>query len=410
MHNQREFSKLLAASFISQTGSHFLTLALSAFILMTTGSPILSGLVFVVSFLPSILVGSVLGHWVDRNLSRALIARNELISIAASIACGACIYFRLPISVLCAILAVRSILMFIGRAAATKWLKIITPPATQTNRIKLFNLAFFLSTAVSGILAAVVLKTMSIGVIVIIDALTYILGIVLYLSLSPIRVESDGAPLQTHTMPSLRETLSAIFAMPLVRTSFLLVCFSQALFQGAYSALVSYLPIQVFSLGISGVGAFQIAASLGITGGFLVNWLLPRVFRESAPTFPLRALVFSATATLALLVCVSAPIVPISLGAFCSLNFAYECVWLHHSSEFFRGSPKDHAARYQFTLSSCAAFLMSASTLGYSAAIQYLGVLQGTALVLSLGILLCVTINILATKPVAVGARPSESL
>ena len=400
MHKRSEFQKLLAASFISQTGSHFLTLALVAFVLYSSGSPVQSALIFVVSFLPSILVSAGLGNWVDRNISRWLIARNELLSIIATLLSGLSIALHMPLVLLCVILGFRSLLMFVSRAAATKWLKVITPPELQTNRIKLFYLGFFLSTAFSGILAGLVLSRASIWAIVGLDAASYLLGVAIIMTLKPlVQIQAPYPAAQVVPPPSLRQTLSTIFQMPAVRTSFLIVCLSQALFQGAYSALVSYLPIQLFKIGLGGVGSFQVAASIGITGGFVVNWLRGALLSEKKPTLPIRAMGLAAAAIFALLLSVMTTSLPISLGGFLVLNLAYECVWLHHSSEFFRAAPKSDAARYQFTLSACAAFLMSASTLAYSAGIQYFGTTIGVSVVLALGVVISLIVPFVAQRP-----------
>jgi hypothetical protein len=410
MLESKEFKKLLAASFVSQTGSHFLTLALSAFILISTGSPVQSASVFVLSFLPSILVGAKLGHWVDQKISKWLIARNELISVIATLLCAICIQYHLPMLFLCVVLALRSILMFVSRSAATKWLKLITPPAQQTNRFKVFYLGFFLSTAVSGLMAAVVLKYGSIWTIAVIDSGSYVLGTLFYLALRPVQndIELQAQVLNTEPQPTLYQTLSHIFSLPAVKTSFLVVCFSQAIFQGAYSAFVSYLPIQAFRIGIEGIGAFQLAASIGITGGFLINWLASSVLTEKNPVKPTRAKIVSLIAVVCLIACVSCISLPLSLLSFFGLNLAYECVWLHHNSEFFRGSPKHYAARYQFTLSACAAFMMSAATLAYSVAVEYIGPTSGAIAVLILSILLVALSSLLTRLGVVFNSVRSE--
>lgn len=387
MHKSREFQKLLAASFISQTGSHFLTLAIASFIFYTSGSPIKSALIFVVSFLPSILVSSRLGHWVDGNLSRWLIARNELISVFATLLAGLSIALHLPLAVLCVILGLRSLLTFISRAASTKWLKIITPPELQTTRIKVFYLSFFLSTAISGLLAGLVLSQSSIWTVVCLDMASYLLGICVLMTLQrPLMLQTETLESVKAPEASLGQTLATIFAMPVVRTSFIIVCLSQAIFQGAYSVLVSFLPIQTFDLGLSGVGGFQLAASIGITCGFLINWLISSSLIEKQATRPMRAIALASIACLALIISATATVLPVSLVGFFILNLSYECIWLHHNSEFFRASPKAAAARYQFTLSACASFLMATATLAYSALVQYFGVSFASIAIVVLGI------------------------
>ncbi len=389
MDSSKEFTKLLAASFISQTGSHFLTLAIAAFVLYTSGSPVQSALIFVVSFLPSILVSARLGHWVDENISRWFIARNELISVVATLLSGISIALHLPLVLLCMILGFRSLLMFIGRAAATKWLKVITPHELQANRIKLFYLSFFLSTAISGLLAGIVLSRSSIWTVVYLDMASYFLSVAVWMTLQQLpALQTESSPSTKIPEPSLRQTLSTIFAMPVMRTSFLIVCLSQAMFQGTYSVLVSFLPIQVFKLGLGGVGGFQLAASAGITGGFLINWLRNTALAEKQPTRPLRTIGIAAIASMALLFSVTASALSISLIGFFVVNLGYEWIWLHHNSDFFRTSPKAVAARYQFTLSACAAFLMATLTLTYSALVQYLGVSLATLIIILIGVLM----------------------
>ncbi len=81
--NDLEFRIVLLGSFVSQIGSHFLTLALASYVLITTGSAVNSGMVFVVTYLPSILVGSALGAIVDRHISKRLLILNESLSVLA---------------------------------------------------------------------------------------------------------------------------------------------------------------------------------------------------------------------------------------------------------------------------------------------------------------------------------------
>lgn len=383
MNSKREFLKLLLASFISQIGSHFLTISLSVFILMSTGSAVQSSLVFVCSFLPSVLIGPRVGKWVDENVSKWLIARNELVSIATTLLCGICIHFKLPIVCLCIVLGVRSILLFTSRAATTKWLKTITPQNAQSERIKLFYLAFFLSTAVSGVLASQVLKNISIFSIVAIDSLSYVIGLLVFLSLKPVELENRRTVQNAKKLDeTLAGALKGIFSIQALRRPFLFVLISQAIFQGAYSALVSYLPVKQFHTGGEGIGWFQIAASIGITSGFFMNWFSPKSLTELKSGIPLKSITLGTLTLLALLSSVYTSSIPVSLSQFLFLNFGYEWIWLHYSSEFFNSSPEHEAARLHFTLSSVAAFFMALTTLSYSYLIEIFGAFEGVAFAL----------------------------
>lgn len=384
MTNRQEFIKLQSASFISQSGSHLLTIALAGFVFSSSGSVVQSSLIFVLSYMPSVFFSATLGNWIDQRLSRWLLARNELLSIATSILCGVCIALKLPLAVLCALVAIRSLLLFVARTAGTKWVKIISPPEQQSSRIKLFFLSFFLSTAIAGILASAILSRSTIFAVVAVDVVTYLtsLAIIAFLkspSLPPVSSFPTNGIL-SNVLHATRE----ICANQNLRTPFLNVCLSQALFQGAYSVLVSYLPISKLGLGITGVGVFQVAASLGITAGFLTLWLQPNFLQNDRKGQSLSLVVTGIIGIFSLLGSASVPSVTGSFGGFLLFHLAYECIWLSSNSEFFKRSPAESLGRYQFTLTSMASFLMALTTLLYSIAIQNLGLMTGLVSVIFL--------------------------
>jgi hypothetical protein len=387
MMNRSEFFKLQIASFISQSGSHFLTISLAAFVLLSSGSIVQSALVFVLSYLPSAFVSSRLGHWIDKNVSRKLLAANEILSIAASVLCGLAIYLKAPLFALSIVIAARSILLFTARTVASKWIKVISPPELQALRIKFFFLSFFLSTAVAGILAGSVLERATMLTVVAIDVATYFVSLMLILSLKDLQhAQVTGSTSEAQAV-RLRETIGEILSNPTIQNHFLAVCLSQAIFQGAYSALVSFLPIVIFKLGASGIGYFQLAASLGITGGFLVVWLLPNLFAENRGQFPLRFVLLLSAGFIALFSCVSVTGSSSSLLSFTLFNLSYECIWLFNNSEFFRKSPPESIGRYQFTLASFASLVMAIFTLGYSFLLDSMLPQLAVASVLSVGAL-----------------------
>ena len=389
MHKGGEFIKTLIAAFISQSGSHFLTIALSAMVFSQTGSAVKASLIFVLSYLPSVFVSSSLGGWIDRKISRTFLIRNEALAIVVSILCGACVYYELPIGALCSVVALRSLLLFTSRAAMTKWVKVISPQELAASRIKLFFLSFFLSTVAAGILASLFLGKVSIWSIIAIDVATYGIGIATISLLQNLELDSL-APIGTNAN-GLIATVSEILSNPMLKASFIAVCFSQAIFQGAYSILVSYLPMQHFGIGLSGTGIFQVAASVGIIGGFLVNWRFPS-FLKGHGSLPVRLIACTAIGICGLLLTTQSDL-RLGVASFFVLNLAYECIWLFHSSEFFANSPAKNVARYQFTLSSVASLLMASCTLGYAALIDQIGVKSGVALTLPIGLLAWLAIS-----------------
>lgn len=396
-----EFQKLLAASFISQTGSHFLTLALASFVMATTGSLIQSSLVFIFSFLPAVFLSARLGGWIDRRIGRSVLIGNDITASILSLVCGICIATQAPLAILGLALAARSILLFVSRSGYMKWIKAISPPEIQDVQIKLYFLTFFLSTAISGLMAGWVLRYGSIWNVVGIDLLTYFLSIGCLLFLRPIRIASEVFPQPERSLGPV-ETMQQILSTKDLRESFLSVCLSQALFQGAYQVLVTYLPMTKLGLGLGGIGPFQLAASLGIIGGFIVNWKKPELLSEKSSRLPIRLIGAVSLAILALIICSRDVPFSTSLTAFFALNLFFECTWLYHSAAFFRSSPKESLGRYQFALTAIASFSTALFTLVYAVAIEQFGLEIGILSTLGLAALLLVLgiINLVARKQV----------
>lgn len=378
--SRREFQKILLASFISLTGSHFLTLSLAAFIMKSTGSAIQASLVFIVTFLPSVFFSGRVGHWIDRSLSRKLLIYSALGSAALTVLCGLCIASELSMFILAVLLSLRSVLNLVAKTSSTKWIKEISPPALQKERFKVHSFTFFLATALSGLMASIVLVNGTIQTVVIVDVLTFLLAIGVYLLLNPFNVALSEA--QEQRRVSYTNTIREIFASRTLRTLFLLVALSQAVFQGAYQVLVTYLPVQHFNEGMSGVGFFQMSASGGIIAGFLLVWLYPESLAEKKLHFPKKSVSLAVLAAGALLATVFSSKLLFSLPFFFVLNFGFEAIWLHSFSEFFRASPKISTARYNFTLSSTSAFLMSLFTLVYATLIQFISLVGATTTML----------------------------
>jgi len=374
--SQREFRKLLVGSFISQIGSHLLTLSLSAYILLQTGSPLDAALVFVLTFLPAAFVSDRVGHWIDRHLGRFFLIRNELFSVGLTLLCGICVRLHSSVIFLGVALSIRSIFLFIGRSAIQKWIKHISPNEIQASRFKLHSFNFFLSTLVSGLLATVLLSRVSMSAIIIIDAASFILGICVYALLQPLQIKTALSERLDSIEYSTRYGIGIILRSSKLRSLFFIVCVSQALFQGAYSVLVSVLPVDRLSMGLQGVGFFQLAASLGIIAGFFLVWKKPRFLLW--PNRRITNFVVWIAGLCSLLLCALSPWRAGGLFFFFMMNFAYESLWLSSHAEFFKESVQEQVGLLSFTLVSWASSLMAIATLVYAFSIQELGIRFGT--------------------------------
>lgn len=370
-HPSRDFSLLLGASFISQVGGHFLTLALVASIFVRTGSLTKASLIFIFSFLPSVLAARPIGNLIDEKFGKGLYLTNEAISILVSILCGVVFALELPYPLLCLCIAFRSLFLNITKATSVKWIRTLSKPEQLAPRFKINALIFFLSTALSGVLAGALLKGSSMKLIVLLDISTYLFGMLLITLTNDPKAASLPQKSEADTSSM---TKFDFLAHPGLKLGFLMVCLSQAFFQGAYQALVTYLPMEHYNLGIEGTGFYQIAASVGIILGFIANWKYPESLKTPREGgFPSLAIGLFILGFLTLGATQVSSHVGLSLIAFLLLNALYELIWLHFNADFFRLCPNQHVGRYQFTLQVVAASLMSLATLVYSLLLQFAG-------------------------------------
>jgi hypothetical protein len=371
--NRNEFLKLIAASFISQIGSHLLTLALAAHIMITTGDPVRSAEVFIASFLPSALVSKFSGKFIDRHISRQILIQTDICALIISVCCGHVIAQDSPKFTLIILLASRSILMFINRSAVTKWIKVTAPGSEQTTRYQLMLLGFFLATAVSGVIAALALGAIGIFGVVLIDVVTYMCGISIMTSLCSVPISLDISTRIEQYEISISQVLQENRT---VWIASICVVASQSIFQGAYSVFVTYLPVKVFALGAYGSGLFQVAASAGIIAGFLINRRSKQgIFSKNGiDSWALIGLFALGATLLGLLSIVS---LPASVIAFMALNLVYELIWLAASSHTFKSVPETIMAQFQYVQSSVAAVYMSLLTLVFAISLDRYGPTYG---------------------------------
>ena len=173
---------------------------------------------------------------------------------------------------------------------------------------------------------------------------------------------------------------------------------SQAIFQGAYTALVSYLPISHFRIGTEGTGYFQLAAFIGITLGFILVWALPHLLKDNRKGIPYRGLFVGSIGLFALSVVITTTSVYQAIVMFCLINIAYESIWLHYFAEFFHVSPKQFIGQYSFVLGASSAFVMSICVMGYAVAIDIFGLPFGVLIFLTIFLAIFTIYNLFKAK------------
>lgn len=365
--NQKiEFLKILLANFISQIGGHFLTLSITSFILLKTDSTFQMGLVLFFSFLPNFLFGSKMGEIVDKYFSKRFLILIDLFSILVTVIVGVAIYVDLPLFILCLLMSIRTIFQTISMCTIQKWVKIITPPNIQEERFKLLSFVFFISTAVSGILAGMVLSYGSIVPIITIDVISYLVAIVIYYTFQNVKVEkvSEKSNISISSLIGL-STLLEIFSSVKLRLAFMFVILSQAMFQGSYYILVTFIPIKKLGLGTDYISYFQLAASCGIIVGFFIisSKKLKSTFIDNLKSNFLGPIALFMFGVVSLFMVSWTEELKTSLFFFFLLNTLYECIWLQYRSSFLKNCSTSNIGRFSYCLTTYAAFFMSLSTL-----------------------------------------------
>lgn len=387
-----EFYKIFAASFISQSGSYFMTLSLAAATFVLTDSISGAAFVMVLSYLPAIFLSGKAGKQIDQKLSVKMLLFLELFSALTSVFCGFLLYYEQYLLLIIP-LCFRSYLTFATRAAMSKWLKVISPKEKQGIRIKIFLLGFFLSTTVAGILAGIALKgDIHDGIfnVIIIDFVTYMISMLVIYSLyetKEIRDKIRGGTVNINRIEAgIINSLKEIFQNSILKKTFIAVVVSQAVFQGAYQAFISIIPSQ-FGLDISGISGFQIAASIGLIIAFLLLWGIPNFLEEKGKAIPLRTILTGIGGLIGIVSVVSFSNFTGSILSFGILTFFYELIWLANRTSFFVEAPLNHVARYQFLLDAIAAIAMSLCTIGYAVFMEIIEFKIGSLLFLATSLL-----------------------
>lgn len=381
-HYSSKTSRLLffCSSFFLQGGSHFFTLALSSYIYVLSKSPIQAALVMVFSFLPATFFSVRLGQLVDQKTSRGSMLLNLCLSFSMSLLC--CLVFTAwpNIYAQCLLLGARSLSVFTTRGFLTKWIKIYAEQKSQEKSIKIFYLTYFLSSVGSGILVGHFLKYQNVYILAAMEGVLLLTGLALFARLPFAAVTQEIRNQTQGNKEPFSAVLQQIASAPNLKVHFSLVCIATLVFQAAYSALVTNLPLRYFSLGAAGVGKFQVAASIGIVCGFLVIWLWPNLLQSKRNyLLPISISIFLGLSCLfAIAVLSYQGSVSIALVAFMALCWIFEVLWLYSMSKVFTAAASSSIGTIQFLLNTLSSLLMSLNTLAYAIFIEYFSLVPAT--------------------------------
>lgn len=278
----RNFSLLWFAGLISYSGDWILRIALPVTVYKMTGSASAISLLFIAYAIPSIVLGSVAGVFVDRwERRRLMVITNVLMGLAVLplIAVQSSAWLWL---IYLAAFAESAIGQFFGPSEnAMLPLLVEEKQLGSANALNILNnnLARFVGAGLGG----VIVGTLGLEGAVILDALTYFMaaGLVALISVtSKPNVQEQAA----HALDAIKKVgqdwqigIRFVRHEPVVRLLFLSTVL-MAIGEGTIGVLFAPFVLDVLKGGEAGVGALMSAQAIGgISSGVVVAWIATKV-------------------------------------------------------------------------------------------------------------------------------------
>jgi MFS family permease len=359
--------RLYLTTFITGVCGNMIIIFISAYVYDTTGDPALSAAILAASFAPQAFATRIIGSAIDKYGSVAALIFLSAINWCVGVAALELVRSAGSVFVILPLILVRALCAASERANTVKLLRSAVGLAAIRNALSIMNFVYFAATAIAGL-----------GLIVIsLKSVTFLIGVVTVLYVGVIAVALPIAAYRGRLDQERKTEVDIVVAVSaetvrerekLIQSLGLyiwLVRVSEAFYQGAYSALVTYIPLHIFATSHVSVGAYQVAASLGIVLGFGFAQLLLRASRNAKQIVFIVG-VCGAFASIGWIASVNDGF-PLwgSLMAFCVLNIGYETIWLFATVRIDADAPFDQVAEISFRTGAWAALWMAVLAVSY---------------------------------------------
>ncbi|GHF76627.1 MFS family permease [Amycolatopsis bartoniae] len=288
----RATSAYVAGTFLSQSGTFVSATAQSWVILAATHDPLKLGLFTAARFLPSTLLAPVIGNFVDGRNARSLVVVGNLVQCGMALLCIALAFspgslLFVPFLIAGVVSQVFSLLEFSGRQA---FLSGIVPDELRARFTGATNSASTLGRIVGPAIAGLVLSLGTAGFAFALDAISFVLAVVLLPRGRELPVPQKKS--------SLRKGLRLVLGLPEIR-DLLLIFALVSLISFNVATMIPLLAGSDYLNSPAALGAFNAAFGLGSFAGGLM-----RTYLKAAPAVSalIGLVVFGATFALAGLV------------------------------------------------------------------------------------------------------------
>ncbi|MDX6426519.1 MAG: hypothetical protein QOD52_1924 [Gaiellaceae bacterium] len=262
------FRLLFVATLGSGLGTWMATIALTADLTARTHSPWWVSLLFVVTFLPSVIVGLAFGPLVDRLSRKRLIVNADLIRLAVFVAL---VFVHTPVAII-VLAAVAGVANSFFRPAVLAGVPNLVAAEELAHGTSVLQATDWAAAAIGPVLGGVIVGAWGADVVYWINAATFVFSAVLLLRIPARLLQSEQAITRGHWR-DLADGMSAFRRSPALQTA--LLAFSFAMFAAGLNNVAEiFLAEDALHRGAFGYGLLWTATGIGLVIGSLVSGTL----------------------------------------------------------------------------------------------------------------------------------------
>jgi MFS family permease len=280
MRRSGSFRLLFTATLGSGLGTWMATIALTADLTARTHSPWWVSLLFIVTFLPSVVVGLAFGPLVDRLSRKRLIVNADLIRLAVFVAL---VFVHTPVAII-VLAAVAGIANSFFRPAVLAGVPNLVAEDELAQGTSLLQATDWAAAAVGPVLGGLIVGSWGADVVYWINAATFLFSAVLLLKIPSRLLQSEQAITRGHWR-DLVDGMRAFRRSPPLQT--VLFAFGFAMFAAGLNNVAEiFLAEDALHRGAFGYGLLWTATGIGLVIGSLISGsLLER--RDVRVVYPL---------------------------------------------------------------------------------------------------------------------------
>jgi MFS family permease len=259
------FRLLFVATLGSGLGTWMATIALTADLTARTHSPWWVSLLFIVTFLPSVVVGLACGPLVDRLSRKRLIVNADLVRLAVFVAL---VFVHTPAAII-VLAAVAGVANSFFRPAVLAGVPNLVAEDDLAHGTSVLQATDWAAAAIGPVLGGVIVGAWGAGIVYWINAATFLFSAALLLKIPSRLLQSEQAITRGHWR-DLADGMSAFRRSPALQT--VLFAFGFAMFAAGLNNVAEiFLAEDALHRGAFGYGLLWTATGIGLVVGSLIS-------------------------------------------------------------------------------------------------------------------------------------------